>query len=648
MKALKIFFIFFSGIIVFTFLVLVLMYKDIVIDKYTAEVTLSDNGDMTVVETWDMNYKSQKNVRFRDIAYSKYNQLNPLYQSPGNITEFDENSVKVKVFKDNEDVTDQTRIGYSFRNDVDERGEPIECYPETFNCESIFVDMTRVGGMKGKVSFEYTYKINGAVTKYSDISELNWNLFEYAEGPVKKALVNFTLPNNNKEDNLYLFGHGFGVGSNPIKTSNYVVMEASDIKTSERLEFRLLMDNTLFPHIYNRNIVINNKINKQVILDFEAEQAALVKKRLLIARVVLGLSIASVVGMGLIILYVYKKYDKEYQALFTGDYYRELPSDLTPAEMSYLYYFGKTNDEDVTATLLDLTRREYVSMDVIENSITSNSADFTLRLNSNKNLDSLYPHEKHLLRWFFLEIGDGSTVTTKQIETFTKKGYTQAQAFQNRAKEFVRHVNTITHNRDFFEKGLSKAKGRALGFVLIPIVMLIVNVYTQLNYNIDNRIGMIASVLIAIVYVIYVSSIKKRSIAGNEEYVKWKAFKNFLEDFSSFEDYPMPGVAVWEHYLVYATSLKIADKVMEQLRVKLPINEYNVHDSTYLGVGYRYPGFYYGYAFGSFNRSFTTAKHNAFQTISAHNAASISSGGRGGGFGGGRSFGGGGGGGRSR
>jgi uncharacterized membrane protein len=114
------------------------------------------------------------------------------------------------------------------------------------------------------------------------------------------------------------------------------------------------------------------------------------------------------------------------------------------------------------------------------------------------------------------------------------------------------------------------------------------------------------------------------------------------------KDYPIPGVAVWEHYLVYATSLKVADKVMDQLKVKLPTEDLESSDSTYLGMGYRARGFYFGYFLGRFQGSLSTARTNSIQTITAYNAARAGRSGHGGGFGGGSSFGGGGGGGRSR
>ena len=59
----------------------------------------------------------------------------------------------------------------------------------------------------------------------------------------------------------------------------------------------------------------------------------------------------------------------------------------------------------------------------------------------------------------------------------------------------------------------------------------------------------------------YLSTIIKRTKEANEEYVKWMAFKNFLQDFGNMQDYPIPALTIWEHYLVYATSFGIAELV---------------------------------------------------------------------------------------
>ena len=57
-------------------------------------------------------------------------------------------------------------------------------------------------------------------------------------------------------------------------------------------------------------------------------------------------------------IYLYKNMIKRFKHSFEGKYYRELPGEYTPAEMSVLMSFGIVNTRDVMATLMDLTRKK--------------------------------------------------------------------------------------------------------------------------------------------------------------------------------------------------------------------------------------------------------------------------------------------------
>lgn len=65
---------------------------------------------------------------------------------------------------------------------------------------------------------------------------------------------------------------------------------------------------------------------------------------------------------------------------------------------------------------------------------------------------------------------------------------------------------------------------------------------------------------------------------GREHKAMWLAFKKFLLDFSNMKDYDEKSIVLWEHYLVYATGLGVAEKVIENLKIKYPteFNENNV------------------------------------------------------------------------
>ena len=620
----------------------------ITIDSYDAVVTINDAGDMSVVEVWDMRYNEEMRVRFRDIVYNKYADDYPLTKSLQNIAAFDEQNVSVRFYKDGIDRTSNVRVGYSFAGEYDELGSPIECYPNVNYCESIFVDARNAGGLEGDVIFEYTYTILGAITKYSDISELNWRLFEYAEAKVKAVHIEVNFPENAfGEDAINVWGHGLSYGTIEIASNKQVVMDMTNIKTGEFPEFRILTENVLFPNIDSKNTFITASMNKAIIMAYEQGLTDDTNARITVARVVLGVTIAMICTMLLITYIVYVKYDKEYVPEFKGDYFRELPSEDTPAEVSYLVYMKKINDETVAATLLDLIRRKYIVMDTYEANMSSSKADFKLKLVPMKDKSELLPHEKYFINWIFDLIGNGGIVTTKEIESYGKTDVNNARNFQSYARTFIKLAKKSAEKKNYFEYGFQTQKNKVILALLLPIIVLLVSFWTSTAYNINNTYAVILCFASILIYSAYAFNIKKRSVTGNELYTKWMAFKKFLLEFSKMDDYPIPGIIVWEHFLVYATVFNIADTVNDQLKVKLPKEELENSDSTYLGSRYYSHGFYYGSMLNHFRTTFSIAKMNSTSTIVAANTKRSGFGG-GGGFSGGSSFGGGGGGGRSR
>lgn len=98
-KKLLFFFIPFVAISIFMIVSVLLSDADITIRSYHADITLNASGDMHVVETWDMHYNGDYNVRFRDIGFDKYPDDYPLVSSAVNRASFDEDNVLVSVIK---------------------------------------------------------------------------------------------------------------------------------------------------------------------------------------------------------------------------------------------------------------------------------------------------------------------------------------------------------------------------------------------------------------------------------------------------------------------------------------------------------------------------------------------------------------------
>ena len=113
---------------------------------------------------------------------------------------------------------------------------------------------------------------------------------------------------------------------------------------------------------------------------------------------------------------------------------------------------------------------------------------------------------------------------------------------------------------------------------------------------------------------------------GINEKEQWNASKKFMEDFSMLDKKELPEIALWEHFLVYATAFGIADKVLKQLKIVYPDIEQNFDINTYTCM------------YIMLHTDFTSGFSNAISSSmsSAYSSATGGGGGFSGGGGGGR------------
>jgi len=617
---------------------------------YNAEVYVYDDGEINVKETIVIDFKSYVNYLYRDLVLSN---------SHGKAGILDKENLKVKVYQGDiidsdeyEDITENVSIGYSYNEDKTRYGEDIECpcEPEYCpdNCESIYIDAGKHGSFEGLYSYEIEYNITNMVSVYNDCAEINYRLFEYLGFETEVAAATVFLPAHpHSKDEIYAYGHGLYNGFVEVVSNREFAFVGEDVAADEMLEFRIVFPNDILldKNDPNAKFYVKEIDNFEKIIETENLLTKQSNRLYNICTTVDIITALWVIGMVIATVIVYIKVDKEFEPKFDGEYYRELPNDYPPAVMSYLYYFQKTNDEDFTATVLNLIRKKVCKLDCLGD-MNDKDCDYKLTINTEKTREelneTLASHEIVVINWLFGTIGNGSEVTFEQIENYGKT-LSQANDAESFNRKFRSNIEYDAKKQDFF---IDSAKGKFLaslpGYITIGAALIILAVMIMTGAPLVRNI--FAFAVVAIIFLLYVSNIKKRSIEGNEQYHKWKAFKNFLEDFGSLKDCPVLSIEIWEEYLAYATSLKIADKVMDQLSVKLP--ELNADDATYLAyTSTRMRSRYFIYH--RINRSYSRVHTNSSHTIMEHNARNRSGGGRSGGFSGGSSFGGGGGGFRS-
>jgi uncharacterized membrane protein len=613
-------------------------------------ITIADNGDVRFQENLNRSFSTR--VFFQDIYFTSDHE-----DVPKNISTpaFDSSRFATRIYDTNETLmissnglyaTDtyeeyDLSLGYSWDvNSVDEFNEPIE----TIDPESVAWFHYHEGTW-GNIRIENDYWINGVALKYEDTSEFFW-VVAATDGMLTENIdVKVVLPGINLNVDLvdaYINGsslasiHHIGVNESG---QTYVHIKADRLYPNEYITVRInfptdrLVINATQDNLYGNDVsdyaIANGKAHLENVATYEADRVAFRQTYQMVD--ILGIAILVIVlaFSAWKIRDIYLKYDKEHPTDFYGEYYRELPAQYGPAIMGYLYRFKEVAKDDVTATLMDLIRRKFILLDAGTESLTEEKVNYVMKLNKEQDQSKLLAHEKQLIQWFFGLVAGGDTLTLSQLDSFTKKE-NQAIRYMNENQSFNRAVVSAAQSESFFDnvKEPAQKNGAILGLTVLLGIGFTVTRYVLV---LGTFTGIVGGILFGLSIMIgsYLNSIERRSKKGNEDYVRWRAFEKFLKEFTNIKDYPMPGMTIWEHYMVYATAFGIADLVEKQIRFKY--QQLNQTNELNKSSTFRYPGFYL-----NSNRMMARSFVSAQRTISQAQAQRNNSSGRGGGgFGGG-------------
>lgn len=508
-------------------------------------------------------------------------------------------------------------------------------------------------------TFVIKYNLIDAVTKYTDTAEFNRKIIDTNwQTRLDNIKIKITLPQGATKEELKIFAHGPLIGDSAILDDTNVEFNVPTVSPGTFVETLVLFPAKLVPtggNIADKNALPGIMANEAKLADeanLEREQArkqvldnSNMEQQQYLNQVKLRttgnpLAILLIILWFPIIFYLYKKYDKELRHNFQGKYYRELPGEYTPAEMSVLMSFGKVNTRDIMATLMDLARKKKLVISPKKFSTkglfgNKETTKYMITLVEKPSTITLKKHEEFLINWFIGKIGNGEYVEFDEIKDYVKKRG-KALEFKADYDKWDRLVREEATKNNFFDT--TSKKGNILGVVAGFAYLLIGAAFTLLMFTPIAVVCILEGVIISF----YSFTIKRRTKYGNEQYAMWQAFKNFLKDFSRLDKAEIPAIVLWEHYLVYAISLGVAKEVIKQLSIVFRDEDLNNNQLTYMyGVSY---GYFIGFG-AMFDDTIHTVEGAISTAQSVANSQNSSSSGGGGGFSGGSSGGGGGGGG---
>ena len=612
------------------------------ISGYNINVNVNQDGSADIEERLTYNYSGQFNGALVDVDFSQTKGL-----------------ADQKIFVEKNGSLVEWQLNTS--NSLDDQGQP-----GTYNFEmegekahfKIFEPSTNE-----EKTFVLKYRLLDVVTGYNDIAVFNRKLIGTGwQTRLNNIYIKVVLPEGAAKEDIKVFAHGPLTGESAIVDAQNVEFKVPDVSPGTFVETLVIFPAMLVPgsgNIVNKDglpgIMENegrladeaNKIREEARNQVENQQQrdrqqALEYERRLALLAPLGIIITILLFLFwfFLIIHIYIKYDKELKSSFEGKYYRELPGEYSPAEMSVLLSFGYTQSRDIMATLMDLIRKKQLTL--TSNKIFKKGlfggkeiTEYVISLRPDAPQIELKKHETHLIDWFIGKIGSGTAVNLDEIKDYVgNRG--QALQFKSDYDQWGKLVKEEADKNKFFDK--TSKKGRLIG-ILSGIayigtgILIAAQLYTP--------VAILLSVQ-GLILLIFSARIKRCTAYGNEQRVMWSAFKNFLKDFSRLDKAVIPSIVLWEHYLVYAISLGIAKEVIKQLPLVFNDNDLNDNRLTYMH------GAAFGY-FAGFHTMFDNTIHTVegaiSSAVSVANSANSSSSGGGGGFSGGSSGGGGGGGG---
>lgn len=582
----------------------------------------------------------ERNIVYRNDSLEEWKAGNVNFEKSSIYNAVGIDNLKVAAMKVNGDVSFDTMKNISnYASEVDSAnlGES-NVYTTTKNSNGIDVRMYMPANNE-KVAFYLEYVVANAVVMHNDVAELYFPFIgDKFSDDIDNVNVQVFLPAADTSNNFRIWAHGPLSGEinkyqNENKENIGLIASIKDLKANTGFDIRVTFDKSLI--LVPQFLHHSNEDALDKILEVENKRADDANdKRKKIKAVYYSIKYAAIGYLIFLIvmwIYIYVKFDKEYKADFKNKYNREFIDDYNVEVIDYLFNKNITPNA-MSASIMNLVYKKNISVEEMPSD--KKKKEYTFKLLNKENLSK---SEEYLIEFLFDTVGNGSVFTTKKLKDYAKSTSSYS-TFTSKYSTWKNNVIQEGQQQNFYE---SNTKIKFIGLIIALIGGLIF--VTNILCNTDILIAY-ALIIPIVIFAIYIMTFNRRTKNGNEDYAKWKAFKNFLNDFGTFDIKELPEITLWERYMVYATIFRLAKKVQKSMNVYIQELDPNGTLYPYYYNSWMYYDLNYAVA-DSVNSAVNSAVNYSINTANANSSYSSGSG-FGGGFssGGGGGFGGGGGG----
>ncbi|MGH2693047.1 MAG: DUF2207 family protein, partial [Actinomycetota bacterium] len=243
----------------------------------------------------------------------------------------------------------------------------------------------------------------------------------------------------------------------------------------------------------------------------------------------------------------------------------EPPEEIHPVELAVLWSTSHGSLSPKTAYRAQLLHLAQTgAIEVTPVGPVSDPDDFQLRL-----VKQPEDMDREFVGFLFAEDGQGP-ISLERVKAKGSRRDRLTSWWKRVGEKTKRSVETVV-------KGRNRTESKAA--FLFALGAALYGYWRSVGFNegpvlFDGFVGAFAAWLVPEAIVTYL--VARRFIPSRlsgrlrERLAKWTAFRRYLTDFSTFDDAPAAAITIWEHYLVYATALGVADEVEKQVRALVP------------------------------------------------------------------------------
>lgn len=458
-----------------------------------------------------------------------------------------------------------------------------------------------------KVTFFISYDHYGAVKVHKDISEFHYKLWgEEWEKPLGSLSGSITLSVKNESEIQYWI-HPTGYTQEENVEHNVINIRTKEIPSNQWYEIRVV-----FPRITSPNsslVRVDDEEGLEKIKSIENEY----ETKGSILKSIYNLTLLFVFLILVFPFYIYLRYGREPKINYDAIYERDPPTDSKPAVVNAIMrgQTGIPTMDGFTATIMDLVNLGYISLRTVKSEeskalglFKSESEDIIIEIinhdihaEAEGNLRELVDFEKDAFDLLKSHASEGK-ISWNELKEELGKG----TDFYKFITAWNKKVKAHTSFDELFRSTGNKYMSI---FSLVTSVAAFIYLVVFSEYFPSEKFPLASNLKILIIF-IFVFGIFMVFFSGTFEkilgrwttegklyYERWENFKKYLTDFSALKEHPPESIKIWDHYLVYATSLGVAKEVLHNMSLVVPSeqmqgsNFYPIHHSySQFGSGF--------------------------------------------------------------